>query len=135
MSTSVTDVSAFTTPVTIPADGDTRNAASVNAAFQAISDRARFLLNASVGQLLWNARIRVAAVTTGIGVYVGAVESLLIGTSRGLSFAASEMSVTNEPAITVVGRPYAPGYVTVGYSEGFAHTRFVLGTVDSENED
>lgn len=92
MSSNVTDVSAFTSPVVIPADGDTRNAASVNAAFQALSDRARFLLNASVGQLLWNARLRVDAVTAGIGVYVGVIESLLIGTSLLTQAAEAEVA-------------------------------------------
>ncbi len=81
MATNLTDVSAFTSPVVAPADGDTRNAASITQGEQPLADRTRFLLNASVGQLLWNGRLRVDAVTTGIGVYVGAIESLLIGTS------------------------------------------------------
>jgi hypothetical protein len=92
MATNLTDVSAFTSPVIAPADGDTRNAASITQGEQPLADRTRFLLNASVGQLLWNARIRVAAVTTGIGVYIGAVESLLIGTS--LLTQAAETEVT-----------------------------------------
>lgn len=45
MPTNLTDVDAFTSPVAIPTDGDTRNAASVLPAFQALADRTRYLNN------------------------------------------------------------------------------------------
>lgn len=92
MATVLTESDTFSPTVTGPDDGDTRNAASVNSAFQSLANRTRRLLNAAVGHLLWNGRLRVAAVTTGIGVYVGAVESVVIG-ERLLSQAA-ETEVT-----------------------------------------
>lgn len=43
MPTTLTETSTFTTDVTVPNDGDTRNAASVRSAFQALADRTKFL--------------------------------------------------------------------------------------------
>ena len=45
MSASLTDVDAFTSPVTVPTDGDALDGASVLAAFQALADRTRNLKN------------------------------------------------------------------------------------------
>lgn len=87
MATVLTESDTFSPTVTGPDDGDTRNAASVNSAFQSLTNRTRRLLNAAVGHLLWNGRLSVRAATTGIGVYVGAIESVVIG-ERLLSQAA-----------------------------------------------
>jgi hypothetical protein len=46
MPSTITEVSAFTAPVTVPADGDVRNAASVDGAFQALANRTLYLRNA-----------------------------------------------------------------------------------------
>jgi hypothetical protein len=43
MSANLTDVSAFTSPVVVPVDGDTESAASVIAGFQPLADRTRYL--------------------------------------------------------------------------------------------
>lgn len=81
MSTNLTDSSAFTAPVVAPAGGDPRTAASVAAGMQSLANRTRLLLNGLVGHLQWGRRLRVGAVTSGIGVYVGAIESVTVGTS------------------------------------------------------
>lgn len=81
MPTNLTDVSAFTSPVVAPADGDTRNAASVNAAFQSLADRGRFLLNCLVGQMLWSGGAYTAS-GAALGVFVTPPKNLVIGTSR-----------------------------------------------------
>ena len=43
MPTNLTDVSTFTSPVAVPADGDARNAASVETPFQSLSNRTKYL--------------------------------------------------------------------------------------------
>lgn len=112
MPTNLIDASAFTSPVVAPADGDSRNAASITQGEQPLADRTRFLLNASVGHLLWNGRLRVAAVAAGIGVYVGAVESLLIGTS--LLAQAAETELTGSLPLAGV----ASWYYVYAYDSG-----------------
>lgn len=79
MPTTLTEYTSFTGPVSVPVNSDPRTAASVDDAFQALTDRTRFLLSGSSGRILWNERIRVGAATTGLGVYVGAIKSLVIG--------------------------------------------------------
>lgn len=79
MPTNLTEYLSFTGPVSVPVSGDPRTAASVDGALQALTDRTRFLLSADSGRILWNERIRVGAATTGLGVYVGAIKSLVIG--------------------------------------------------------
>ena len=49
MSHGLTDVSAFTLPVTVPDDGDSENAASVAAGFQPLANRTRYLLDKALG--------------------------------------------------------------------------------------
>jgi len=43
MPTNLTDVSTFTSPVAVPADGDARNAASVETPFQSLANRTKYL--------------------------------------------------------------------------------------------
>lgn len=43
MPTNLSDVSTFTSPVAVPADGDARNAASVQTPFQALANRTKWL--------------------------------------------------------------------------------------------
>lgn len=45
MPKNLTDVDAFTSPVAVPVDSDTANAASVETGFQALSDRTRYVYN------------------------------------------------------------------------------------------
>jgi hypothetical protein len=101
MSSSVTDVSAFTSPVVIPADGDSRNAASVNAAFQALADRGRFLLNSLVGNMQWSGGAYSAS-GSGLGVFVTPPKNLVIGTSL-LSLSAD----AEVPAATLTAGAFA----------------------------
>ncbi len=49
MTTNITDVDTFTDPVVVPTDGDTRDAASVEAPFQMLSNRTRRLMSIAEG--------------------------------------------------------------------------------------
>ncbi|MDB4929449.1 MAG: hypothetical protein JWM10_1933 [Myxococcaceae bacterium] len=92
MATVLTESNTFSATVTGPDDGDARNAASVNSAFQSLANRTRRLLNAATGELRWNGRLRVGAAVAGLGVFVGPVQSLAIGTAL-LSQAGAETEV------------------------------------------
>lgn len=85
MPTNLTDVSAFTSPVVAPADGDTRNAASVNVAFQSLADRTRILLDALIVRLVWSGDFAVAdgGSLTSFSISVGAIGQLLAADSNG----------------------------------------------------
>lgn len=85
MPTNITDVSAFTSPVVAPADGDTRNAASVNVAFQSLADRTRILLDALIVRLVWSGDFAVASggSLTSFSISVGAIGQLLAADSNG----------------------------------------------------
>lgn len=113
MATVLTESDTFSPTVTGPDDGDTRNAASVNSAFQSLANRTRRLLNASVGQILWNGRLRVAAVTAGIGVYVGAIESLMVG-ERLISQAAETEVAGSLPLAGLSSWYYVYAYDSTG---------------------
>lgn len=105
MPANITDVDAFTTTVVAPVDGDARNAASVTQGLQPLANRTRLLLNASAGELRWSGRLRVGAVGTGLGVYVGPVQSLVIGTSR-LSQSGAETEVAGSLPLAGVSSWY-----------------------------
>ena len=85
MSTNIIDVSQFTDPVVAPADGDTRNAASVNVAFQSLADRTRILLDALIVRLVWSGDFAVAdgGSLTSFSISVGAIGQLLAADSNG----------------------------------------------------
>lgn len=57
MAENLTEVAQFQTNVTVPQDGDARNAASVRTPFQQLADRAQMLKSAVTGQLIGGDRI------------------------------------------------------------------------------
>lgn len=113
MPANLTDVSDFTSPVVAPVAGDARTAASVTQGLQPLADRTRFLLDAAVGRLAWNGRVRVGAATTGIGVYLGAIDALLIGTSV-LGQAAETEVAGSLPLAALSTWHYLYGYDNAG---------------------
>ena len=113
MSTNLTDVAAFTSPVVAPEAGDPRTAASVVAAVQPLADRTRWLLGAVAGYLQWSGRLRVGAATTGLGVYVGAIDAAVIGTSV-LSQAAETEVAGSLPLASVSSWYYVYAYDNAG---------------------
>ena len=101
MATNLTDVSAFTSPVVAPADGDTRNAASITQGEQPLADRTRFLLNCLVGQMMWSGGAYTAS-GAALGVFVTPPKNLVIGTSK-LSLTAD----AEVPAATLTAGAFA----------------------------
>jgi hypothetical protein len=110
MATNLTDVSAFTSPVIAPADGDTRNAASITQGEQPLADRTRFLLNSLVGNMQWSGGAYSAS-GSALGAFVTPPKNLIIGTSR-LSLTAD----TEVPAVTLTAGAFAYlyGFDTAG---------------------
>lgn len=104
MATNLTDVSAFTSPVVAPADGDTRNAASITQGEQPLADRTRFLLNCLVGQMMWSGGAYTAS-GAALGVFVTPPKNLVIGTSK-LSLTAD----AEVPAATLTAGAFAYVY-------------------------
>ncbi len=79
MSTVLTESKSFDATVTVPADGDTRNAASVNVPFQALGNRTRYLKavgDAGAG-LLHGGRVLTQMSTS--TVKVSAIKALILG--------------------------------------------------------
>lgn len=110
MSTNIIDVSQFTDPVVAPADGDTRNAASVNVAFQALADRTRLLLDATIVRLVWSGDFSVAdgGTLTSFSISVGAIGQLLAADS------SADYHVANATAGTVTQAHILGGGGTLG---------------------
>lgn len=104
MPTNITDVSAFTSPVVAPADGDARNAASMTQGEQPLADRTRFLLNCLVGNMQWSGGAYTAS-GAALGVFVTPPKNLVIGTSL-LSLSAD----AEVPAATLTAGEFAYVY-------------------------
>lgn len=90
MPANITDVSAFTSPIVVPVDGDPRNAASVGTAIQGLANRTRFLDDKIDTLAISGFRLRGAPtrITTGSGTYipdsvVRAVRILAVGGGGG----------------------------------------------------
>lgn len=65
MAHNLTESEAYTANVSIPDDGDARNAASVESAYQALANRTKYL-KAKVDPMLMHARFGISAVSPGV---------------------------------------------------------------------
>jgi hypothetical protein len=67
--------------LTAAEDGDDLDAALVAGTLQVLANRAAWARAALSGVLVWDGRLRAAAATAGLGVYVGPIKALTIGSS------------------------------------------------------
>lgn len=78
MAHNLTETSTFDADVEVPDSGDARTAASVETPFQALANRTRWLFGAVSGLLIGRRRLYTATAVSGIGVFVGGVDQLVI---------------------------------------------------------
>jgi len=119
MSTVLTEASTFGATCTVPADGDVRNAASVNTAFQELANRTRFLKNkvaALDGQIDWTGELSATGLDT--TVRVGAIDAVTIADVTYSQVATSK----NFGALAATTRYHVYAFISAGVVDFEAST-------------
>lgn len=125
MPQNITDVDEFTDPCTAPADGDTRNAASVLTPFQKLANRTRYLYNVltSTGVRKIRTVASSGALKALTGMVPGDVAILLSGVPqlyvyRSIALAGSDLAGMRYDSTTAIGQWVSAWFYLASLSSG-----------------